>query len=227
MTRSVSIPMSAAAAAPSATAPAAMSARAVSRWTTAGTISTNRRRRYGPMFCGMPPAPSSPRQHAPPTSASTARSIPHRRGCEHGCIYCFARPTHAYLGLSPGLDFESKIFAKPNAAQAAGQGTARAVLPTNAAPWPCGTNTDPYRKPVGAHPHGITRSGAREVLARFHLSRSASSPNRRWSSATSTSWRRWRRESLRQGRLLSVTSLDHLLARKMEPRKASTPGAPA
>src|SRR5688572_2644327 len=37
------------------------------------------------------------------------------RGCEHGCIYCFARPTHSYLGLSPGLDFESKLFAKMNA----------------------------------------------------------------------------------------------------------------
>ena len=39
------------------------------------------------------------------------------RGCEHGCIYCFARPTHSYLGLSPGLDFESRIYAKVNAAQ--------------------------------------------------------------------------------------------------------------
>src|SRR3954470_21780883 len=45
------------------------------------------------------------------------RSINPYRGCEHGCIYCFARPTHAYLGLSPGLDFETKIFAKPNAAE--------------------------------------------------------------------------------------------------------------
>ena len=43
------------------------------------------------------------------------RSINPYRGCEHGCVYCFARPTHAYLGLSPGLDFESKLFAKPNA----------------------------------------------------------------------------------------------------------------
>ncbi|MCE2509784.1 MAG: PA0069 family radical SAM protein [Alphaproteobacteria bacterium] len=43
------------------------------------------------------------------------RSINPYRGCEHGCIYCFARPTHAYLGLSPGLDFESRLFAKPNA----------------------------------------------------------------------------------------------------------------
>jgi hypothetical protein len=45
------------------------------------------------------------------------QSINPYKGCEHGCIYCFARPTHAYLGLSPGADFESKIFAKPNAAE--------------------------------------------------------------------------------------------------------------
>ena len=45
------------------------------------------------------------------------RSINPYRGCEHGCVYCYARPTHAYMGLSPGLDFETKLFAKPNAAK--------------------------------------------------------------------------------------------------------------
>jgi hypothetical protein len=45
------------------------------------------------------------------------RSINPYRGCEHGCIYCFARPTHAHLGLSPGLDFETKLYFKPNAAE--------------------------------------------------------------------------------------------------------------
>ena len=45
------------------------------------------------------------------------RSINPYRGCEHGCVYCFARPSHAYMGLSPGLDFEAKLFAKPNAAK--------------------------------------------------------------------------------------------------------------
>ncbi|MEE8270617.1 MAG: radical SAM protein, partial [Alphaproteobacteria bacterium] len=44
------------------------------------------------------------------------RSINPYRGCEHGCVYCFARPTHAFLGLSPGLDFETRLFYKPDAA---------------------------------------------------------------------------------------------------------------
>src|SRR6202034_1656505 len=56
---------------------------------------------------------SNTRQQSPDISFD--RSINHYRGCEHGCVYCFARPTHAFLGLSPGLDFETKLFMKPNA----------------------------------------------------------------------------------------------------------------
>src|ERR687892_525484 len=71
------------------------------------------------------------------------RSINPYRGCEHGCIYCFARPTHAFLGLSPGLDFETKLFAKTNAAAALEKELAdpRYEVRTIA----IGTNTDPYQ----------------------------------------------------------------------------------
>jgi hypothetical protein len=70
------------------------------------------------------------------------RSINPYRGCEHGCVYCFARPTHAYLGLSPGLDFESKLFVKPDAPAllekelSAPNYQVRTIA--------IGTNTDPY-----------------------------------------------------------------------------------
>jgi hypothetical protein len=71
------------------------------------------------------------------------RSINPYRGCEHGCVYCFARPTHAYLGLSPGLDFESKLFVKPDAPAllekelSAPNYQVRTIA--------IGTNTDPYQ----------------------------------------------------------------------------------
>jgi DNA repair photolyase len=71
------------------------------------------------------------------------RSINPYRGCEHGCIYCFARPTHAFHDLSPGLDFETKLFAKPDAAR-----LLRAELGKpgyRCAPMAIGTNTDPYQ----------------------------------------------------------------------------------
>jgi DNA repair photolyase len=71
------------------------------------------------------------------------RSINPYRGCEHGCIYCFARPSHAYLGLSPGLDFETKITAKPDAARLLEQEIARSSY--KVAPIALGTNTDPYQ----------------------------------------------------------------------------------
>jgi len=71
------------------------------------------------------------------------RSINPYRGCEHGCVYCFARPTHAYLGLSPGLDFESKLFVKPEAAELLEKElSAPGYEPKVIA---IGTNTDPYQ----------------------------------------------------------------------------------
>ena len=70
------------------------------------------------------------------------RSINPYRGCEHGCIYCFARPSHAYLGLSPGLDFETKITAKPDAARLLEREISRPRY--QVAPMALGTNTDPY-----------------------------------------------------------------------------------
>ena len=91
------------------------------------------------------------------------RSVNPYRGCEHGCIYCFARPTHAWLGLSPGLDFETQLFYKPDApelleAELRKPGYAPAVMAL-------GTNTDPYQ-PVERELK-LTRRVI-EVLARFN-----------------------------------------------------------
>lgn len=71
------------------------------------------------------------------------RSINPYRGCEHGCIYCFARPTHAYLGYSPGLDFETRLIAKPNAAEVLERELRNRRYAV--APIAIGTNTDPYQ----------------------------------------------------------------------------------
>ena len=87
------------------------------------------------------------------------RSINPYRGCEHGCIYCFARPTHAYLNLSPGRDFESRLFAKPDAPQLLEAELAKPGY--RVAPMALGTNTDPYQ-PIETD-HRITR-GLLEVL---------------------------------------------------------------
>ncbi|MFG6583828.1 PA0069 family radical SAM protein [Sulfitobacter sp. 1A12779] len=91
------------------------------------------------------------------------RSINPYRGCEHGCVYCFARPSHAYLGLSPGLDFETQLIARPEAPEV----LARELRSKRyqVAPIAIGTNTDPYQ-PI-EKTHGIMRE-CLEVLAAFN-----------------------------------------------------------
>jgi len=88
------------------------------------------------------------------------RSINPYRGCEHGCIYCFARPTHAYHDLSPGLDFETKLFVKPDAAKLLRVELAKPGYQVRS--MALGTNTDPYQPIEGKF--RITRS-VLEVLA--------------------------------------------------------------
>src|SRR5215472_10693438 len=91
------------------------------------------------------------------------RSVNPYRGCEHGCVYCFARPTHAYLGLSPGLDFETRLLAKPEAPRLLAAELAKPSY--KPAPIGLGTNTDPYQ-PIEREMR-ITR-GVLEVLAAFN-----------------------------------------------------------
>src|SRR6201993_1309590 len=90
------------------------------------------------------------------------RSINPYRGCEHGCIYCYARPSHAYLGLSPGLDFESRLFYKPRAAKLLAEELRKKGY--SCRPIALGSNTDPYQ-PV-ERKLGITRA-ILEVLRDF------------------------------------------------------------
>jgi DNA repair photolyase len=91
------------------------------------------------------------------------KSVNPYRGCEHGCVYCFARPTHAYLGLSPGLDFETKLVAKPEAAATLRRELARASY--QCTPINLGANTDPYQ-PIERE-RRLTRA-VLEVLAETH-----------------------------------------------------------
>lgn len=143
------------------------------------------------------------------------RSVNAYRGCEHGCVYCFARPTHAYMGLSPGLDFESKLFAKPNAAQLLEKELAKPGY--EVAPIAMGTNTDPYQ-PIEQR-YRITRSLLEVLLAYNHpvtiLTKSARIV-RDIDILASLAERNLVRVAL------SVTTLDPKLARALEPR-ASTP----
>src|SRR5579862_6729912 len=90
------------------------------------------------------------------------RSINPYRGCEHGCIYCYARPSHAYLGLSPGLDFETRIFYKPRAAELLKEELSKKGYTCR--PIALGSNTDPYQP--SERRLGVTRS-ILEVLRDF------------------------------------------------------------
>ena len=92
------------------------------------------------------------------------RSINAYRGCEHGCVYCYARPSHAYHDLSPGLDFETKLFAKPNAAALLRAALVRPGY--KPAPIAMGTNTDPYQPIEGRYE--ITRSVLKVALETKH-----------------------------------------------------------
>src|SRR5690349_5066805 len=92
------------------------------------------------------------------------RSVNAYRGCEHGCIYCFARPTHAYHDLSPGLDFETRLFAKPNAAALLRATFAKPKYTPR--PLAMGTNTDPYQ-PIERR-YRITRSVLEVCLETRH-----------------------------------------------------------
>ncbi|MBV9433176.1 MAG: PA0069 family radical SAM protein [Hyphomicrobiales bacterium] len=142
------------------------------------------------------------------------RSINPYRGCEHGCFYCFARPSHAYMGLSPGLDFETKLFAKPNAAELLEKElSSPSYTPRTIA---IGTNTDPYQ-PIERR-YRIMR-GVLEVLSRFNhpvgiVTKSALV-------ARDIDILAPMAEKGLAKVALSVTTLDPRLARQMEPRAAT------
>ncbi|MDT8326171.1 MAG: PA0069 family radical SAM protein [Roseovarius sp.] len=142
------------------------------------------------------------------------RSINPYRGCEHGCIYCFARPTHAWLGLSPGLDFETRLVARPNAAEVLDAELRHPRYVPQ--PIAIGTNTDPYQ-PI-ERDREITRA-CLTVLQRF-----------RHPVAIVTKGTLIERdldilaEMAGQGLVrvgISVTTRDADLARKLEPRAPS------
>ncbi|RFC63299.1 PA0069 family radical SAM protein [Fulvimarina endophytica] len=142
------------------------------------------------------------------------RSVNPYRGCEHGCVYCFARPSHSYIGLSAGLDFETKLFAKPNAAQLLERELSRPGYAVRSIA--IGTNTDPYQPiekqhrimreilevlEAANHPVGIVTKSALVLRDIDILSRMADKGLARVA--------------------LSLTTMDRKLARTMEPRAAT------
>jgi len=142
------------------------------------------------------------------------KSINPYRGCEHGCAYCFARPTHAYQGLSSGLDFETKIFAKPNAAELLEKELrAPNYQPTTIA---LGANTDPYQ-PV-ERKFRITRA-ILEVLSRANHPVGIVTKSALVTRDIDILGRMADRQLAKVA--ISITTLDPKLARRMEPRAAT------
>ena len=143
------------------------------------------------------------------------RSINPYKGCEHGCIYCFARPTHAWLGLSPGLDFETRIFAKPDAAELLTRELSQPKY--KPAVIALGANTDPYQ-PTERRLE-ITR-GILEVLAEARHPLCIVTKSNLVMRDLDILGPMAERGLVRV--MVSVTTLDPALARLMEPR-APTP----
>ncbi len=143
------------------------------------------------------------------------RSINAYRGCEHGCVYCFARPTHAYHDLSPGLDFETKLFAKPNAAELLRATLAKPKYRPH--PIAMGTNTDPYQPIEGRY--RITRGVLEVCLEARHPVTITTKSDRVLADLDLLA-------EMAEHKLvavaISVTSLDPRLSGKLEPR-ASAP----
>ncbi|MDA8250056.1 MAG: PA0069 family radical SAM protein, partial [Rhodospirillales bacterium] len=142
------------------------------------------------------------------------RAVNPYRGCEHGCVYCYARPTHAYLGYSPGLDFETRLLFKPDVAELLERELRKPGYV--ARPLALGSNTDPYQ-PV-ERTLKLTRA-VLEVLARFGHPVSIVTKSAGVLRDLDIL------QALAQRRLvrvwLSVTTLDPALARRMEPRAAA------
>jgi DNA repair photolyase len=138
------------------------------------------------------------------------RSINPYQGCEHGCVYCYARPTHAYWDLSPGLDFETKIVAKANAAALLRKAlSAPGYRPDVIA---VGANTDPYQP--AERGLGITRA-ILEVLAECEHPFGIVTKNALVERDVDLLAPLARKNLVRV--FVSVTNLDHALARKLEP----------
>ena len=141
-------------------------------------------------------------------------SINPYRGCEHGCVYCYARPSHAYVDLSPGIDFETKIFAKTNAAELLRSELGKPRYTCK--PIAMGTNTDPYQ-PIERQLH-ITR----DIIRVLHdCKHPLSIVTKSWMVERDLDLLKPMAEQGLVKVFLSITSLRNDLSRRLEPRAAS------